>query len=845
MTTETVSKLIKKVNFDYAIKFDIQRTKELSFVPVNIQNSTFFVGISPESDKVGITQYVKLVFGARAGFIYLTKESFVELWEAYLDKHPTVNKQQTEAQSKTLSDVASVKNVEKGTKEQVNNEADNFADNLDLSDVSVIELEPFDEIEIEPLDVVDDIIIAPSPNSPKPVLAQMQQQPQASQPSRPLQAAPQTQMQPSGQVNKQAQVQPQRQSLPPQQAQPAARASNQQKFQQPQKPQQAQQQFTVQNSPTTPPVLGNPPLEPRKIDKIKNPEKKRIGDIFIEEGIITEKQLQMALAESKATDTPLGSVLVKLGFVKISDLKDALAAQQGVQLASSEQLRSIPDSVKILPEDFIRLNKVIPLSLTNKVLVVGMVNPGDTATVNEIVYLTGFKPTVMMITHFEFDNFIKQYFKDSLRESESLMTSIQSESSGQSGGETLWEQVEKDVQDTSGTVAKFANKIITDGIDTKVSDIHIEPRFDGYVVRYRKDGILQEALRIPAGVDSAVIARFKVLSKMDIAEHRRPQDGNFTIKYKKESYDFRINTLPVAGKEKIVIRILAPAASLAAGEKTALKIDGMTEEQLDRIKVMTSSPNGVILTSGPTGSGKTTTLYSLIRALNDESVNITTIEDPVEIKLEGINQSPVNVKAGVTFASCMRAILRQDPDIILVGELRDQETLETAISAALTGHLVLSTIHTNSAAATVTRMVEMGAKDYMVASTLTGVLAQRLVRRVCKGCREEYTPTVDDAKKITTNPDVIKQLTSMTLYRAKGCEQCEEKGYKGRIGIYEVMAITKDIRKLITNKASEIEIEEFAINNGMETLSDSCINHIKNGLTTIEEFVRVLGLATD
>ena len=332
------------------------------------------------------------------------------------------------------------------------------------------------------------------------------------------------------------------------------------------------------------------------------------------------------------------------------------------------------------------------------------------------------------------------------------------------------------------------------------------------------------------------------MARMNIAENRRPQDGTFSINYKDCSYDFRINTLPVSGKEKVCIRILAPAVSLSSTDKE-IKLVGASQADIDKIKQIVSCPNGIILTSGPTGSGKTTTLYSVLKSLNDETVNITTIEDPVEIKLEGINQSQINAKAGITFASCMRAILRQDPDIILVGEIRDYETLEIAISAALTGHLVLSTVHTNSAAATVTRMIEMGAKDYLVSSTLSGVIAQRLIRKLCDDCKEEYYPTREEAALVSTDPEEIERLMQTPIYRAKGCNKCNFQGYKGRLGIYEIMQITKEIKKLIALGAHDLEIEEAAVANGMTTLHKSCIGHIINGQTTIEEFVRVLGMA--
>ena len=308
-------------------------------------------------------------------------------------------------------------------------------------------------------------------------------------------------------------------------------------------------------------------------------------------------------------------------------------------------------------------------------------------------------------------------------------------------------------------------------------------------------------------------------------------------------YDFRINTLPVNGREKMVIRVLAPAVTSMEGMGHDIQIDGASKEDLEKIQYLISAPNGILLTSGPTGSGKTTTLYALLKSLNKEDVNITTIEDPVEIKLEGVNQSAVNPKAGITFATSLRAILRQDPDVILVGEIRDFETLEVAISASLTGHLVLSTVHTNSAAATVTRLIEMGAKDYLVSSTLNGVLAQRLVRKLCPDCKEAYTPTLEDARKVLSDPLEIQEFMKHKIYRAKGCEFCNNTGYKGRTAALEILVVNNDLKKLIAQRAHDVEIEEYAVKHGMKTLNVACLEHIKNGITSIDEFVRTLGLA--
>ncbi|MEE3350433.1 MAG: type II/IV secretion system protein [Candidatus Gastranaerophilaceae bacterium] len=578
-------------------------------------------------------------------------------------------------------------------------------------------------------------------------------------------------------------------------------------------------------------------------DVVSQPQSK-LGELFIERGYITDVQLLQALAESKRQKIPVGSMLYKLGFITLEQLKEVLHNQTGFDVVTADQLAKQSAFINILPEDFIKTNKVVPVSSDGKNLVLGVVAPVKPDVLKEIIYLTGQNPKQLLMTHFEFQTCMDTFFSEHKKETQKIIKDIQDETAALQVEESLWQQVDKELEDSSGSIAKFVNQIITTAIDTHVSDIHIEPRLAGYIVRYRKDGMLSKVLDIPSKVETSVISRFKVLSRMNIAEHRRPQDGTFSIKYKNQSFDFRINTLPVSGKEKVCIRVLAPAVSLNSADKD-ISLVGGTEEDIDKIKNMISCPNGIILTSGPTGSGKTTTLYSVLKSLNNEDVNITTIEDPIEIKLEGINQSQINAKAGITFASCMRAILRQDPDIILVGEIRDYETLEIAIAAALTGHLVLSTVHTNSAAATVTRLVEMGAKDYLVASTLSGVIAQRLVRRLCDDCKEEYYPTREEVSKITVDEEEIERLMKTPLYRPVGCNKCNFSGYKGRLGVYEIMAINKGIRKLIASGAHDIEIEDLAVKNGMVTLNNSCKGHIVNGYTTIDEFVRVLGIVNE
>lgn len=591
------------------------------------------------------------------------------------------------------------------------------------------------------------------------------------------------------------------------------------------------------------PKVEEQPAEPKPAEELSAEE------ILVSIGWLTREQLNECTTLAKERNVPLDMILTEKEYLPFDRIASYLKKKYGCDVVSKAQIKVDKSMLKMLPDDIVEKKQIVVMSMEGSKLGVAMVNPNDKFTIREVSLSTGRALNVYCIPYAEYDKYLKEYFiqkksDQTVKETERIIQSIEEESSQFANEESLWAQVEKELQDASGNVAKFVYKIITDAIDAKASDIHIEPRIGYYVVRTRSDGILKKVLDIPGSIEQAVITRFKVLARMNIAEHRRPQDGTFSIKYNDRMYDFRINTLPVSGKEKVVIRILAPAVSLkASGNK--MVIPGAEESDVQKIHDMVQCPNGIILTSGPTGSGKTTTLYTILKSLNNEDVNITTIEDPIEIKLEGINQSQVNPKADITFASCMRAILRQDPDIILIGEIRDFETLEVAISAALTGHLVLSTVHTNSAAATVTRLIEMGAKDYLVSSTLSGVIAQRLVRRLCDDCKEEYYPTYEEASQILVDEADIQKLTKTPIYRARGCNKCEFTGYKGRLGVYEIMQINKEIKRLIAMGAHDLEIEDAAVKNGMKTLNQSCMKHILDGFTTIEEFVRVLGVVNE
>lgn len=771
MSNVTIDKLIKNINYNLADKFELSVAKELSFVPLDIQNNVLFVAVhSLSQNKDAIKEYISQHVQNELKFIGLEKYNFDVLFNAFLKefiaKHGGILPKDLKNENDSTSEEDEESSLELDIDDDLTLDIDSSdeGDDIDSSDDSeatVISGAEDEETDKE----IDDIFEQAKKN--------------------------------------------------------------------------AQKNQAEQNTLTD----DGDGVATADVSKVKAPETKKLGQILIEEKLITQDQLEVALAESKVQKIPLGSVLVKLGYVTIKDLKEALGAQMGLKYATTQQLKALPTAISILPEDFVRINKVIPLSMTDKSLVVGMVNPNDNKVINEIVYQTGLKPTVMLVTHLEFENFVNTYYNTDESDTEELIQKLDEDEEVEGNKNELWEQVEQEVQDSDGAVSQLANKIIAMAIDRRASDIHIEPMSVGYRVRYRIDGSLVEALKIPAKIDSALISRFKVLSKMNIAEHRRCQDGSFTMKYKNRAQDFRVNTLPVAGREKMVIRVLAPQMSAKQAKASTIEVVGASEDDLRKIRYLVSAPNGIVLTSGPTGSGKTTTLYALLRYMNSDDVNITTIEDPIEIKLEGINQSAINTKAGITFANSLRAILRQDPDVILIGEIRDYETLEVAISASLTGHLVLSTIHTNSAAATVTRLIEMGAKDYLVSSTVSGIIAQRLVKKLCPNCKEEYYPTVEEAKKILTDPVEIQKLTQTKIYRPHGCPNCKNTGYLGRLAVMEILVINNEIKKMIAQRAHDIEIEDYAISKGMKTLRMSCLRHILEGNTTIDEQVRILGLA--
>ncbi len=571
---------------------------------------------------------------------------------------------------------------------------------------------------------------------------------------------------------------------------------------------------------------------------ISRPARKRIGEILQEAGLINDEELEKALLESKKTGQFIGLVLVKLGKITTEQLGQALAIQYGLKYVSIAKIPINPELMALLPDEFIRDKQVIPLAKERGRLVVAMVNPANREVVDEITFITGMRPLVTVCTSIEFIEFCNKNL------TESATTFLKQEISSFSG--QLLEQAQEldfrqqndaEVSDPSNPLVKLVNSIIEEGIERNASDIHIEPRPKKYLVRFRVDGILRTILDVPQNMESSFVTRIKVMAKMDIAEHRRPQDGRITIKYKGTDYNLRVNTLPVSdNREKIVIRILRPSKNIS--DFQAL---GFDEEDVRKLEYLYKSPYGIILVCGPTGSGKTTTLYTVLQRINDDIRNICTVEDPVELQIEGLNQSQVNPKADYTFASSMRALLRQDPDVIMVGEIRDYETLEAAVHAALTGHLVFSTIHSNTTAATITRMIEMGAASNLIGSALVGVLAQRLVRNICSYCKVPYEAS--DAEKALLFPySEAKRLDKLILYKGKGCELCMNSGYSGRSGVYEILIVDREIRQLINDSHSDLEIEDAAIAAGMKNLGMSGRAKVLNGTTTVEEVTRVLGV---
>ncbi|MBI5598179.1 MAG: type IV-A pilus assembly ATPase PilB [Deltaproteobacteria bacterium] len=560
----------------------------------------------------------------------------------------------------------------------------------------------------------------------------------------------------------------------------------------------------------------------------------RIGELLLKDKLITQDQLKEALDEQKRNGGKLGYNLAKLGYITEKDLAAFLSKQYGIPTVDITTHEIDPEVIKLIPEDVARKYQVLPLSRSGATLVVAMADPSNIFAIDDIKFLTGYNVETVVAS----EGAIKKYI-DMAYQSPELdmgMDDVLTEFD-ESEMEIVKEDEEVDIGDLKkaveeAPVVKLVNFVLTDAIKKKASDIHIEPYEKSFRVRYRIDGVLQEVMKPPLKLKNAIVSRIKIMSQLDIAERRLPQDGRIKLKLGKNlDMDYRVSVLPTLFGEKVVLRLL---------DKSNLQLDmtklGFEGKALDNFLGAIHKPWGIVLVTGPTGSGKTTTLYSALAELNKTSENISTAEDPVEFNLMGINQVQMHEDIGLNFAAALRSFLRQDPDIIMVGEIRDYETAEIAIKAALTGHLVLSTLHTNDAPSTINRLLNMGIEPFLVSSSCNLILAQRLARKICLKCREEIAVM---EKALVDIGAAAQPARAMKTYKGKGCADCNGTGYRGRIALYEVMPFSEGIKELVLNGASAAEIKRQAINEGMKTLRMSGVTKIGEGVTTIEEVLRV------
>jgi type IV pilus assembly protein PilB len=552
----------------------------------------------------------------------------------------------------------------------------------------------------------------------------------------------------------------------------------------------------------------------------------RIGDYLVSQGLINDDQLQQVLAAQKESNgtKKFGDVVVELGFMSEVNFTKALAGKLRVQYVDLDNTEINTEAVQKVPEALARKHTVIAINVQGKRLTVATNDPVNFIVLEDIKVSTGMDTVPVLATTSAINKAIGKCY--SMQNVDSVLEGVSA--MGGDLGDMNAEDAEAKDRVENAPIVKLATTIVENSYRADATDIHIEP-FDKYTrIRIRVNGDLVELMNISSAVHSALTTRLKLISGMNIAEKRIPQDGRFTQVVDGTTLDVRVSSLPMVSGEKIVIRILS-TGQIALRKITDL---GMSDYNYQLFESMLRVPQGVILVTGPTGSGKTTTLYTLLSEKNTPETNIVTVEDPVEIQIPGLNQVQVNAKAGMTFASGLRSILRQDPDIILVGEIRDGETAEIAMRAAITGHLVFSTIHTNDAVSSINRLIDMGIEPFMVSTALIGVVAQRLVRRICTNCREEYTPGPDEVELLHLKP-------GQKLYRGAGCSECNEKGYKGRIAIHEVVIMTKAMRALLERRASEDEMRQLAISEGTLMLADSAAQLVLEGITTVQEMSKV------
>jgi type IV pilus assembly protein PilB len=558
---------------------------------------------------------------------------------------------------------------------------------------------------------------------------------------------------------------------------------------------------------------------------------RRAAEILAEEGRLTREQLQQALAEQEADPArSVGEVLLARKWVKKNDFMEALARSLGVKYVDLHSVRVDPLAAQLLTQRDAHRYKVLPVAYVNDhTVLVAMAEPSNIVTIDDLRILTGLDIEPALADR---DDILAALSK--LRAAEDQVTE-QLKSGEDDGGEGPDEVSDIREQVDAAPVVKLVNGILARASDENASDIHFEPQAGELLVRFRHDGVLHQTMTIPKRLQAGVTSRLKIMADLDIAEKRIPQDGRIGLSVGGRPVDMRVAALPTVYGEKIVIRLLDRSNAMMRLEEL-----GFSDDALARYSRSFRKPYGAILVTGPTGSGKSTTLYATLNILNTVDKNVITVEDPVEYRLAGINQVQINPKAGLTFASGLRSILRCDPDIIMVGEIRDKETAQIAIESALTGHLVLSTLHTNDAPGALTRLTEMGVEPFLTASAVDCVIAQRLVRKLCEYCREPFRPTAEVLSNYKFPPSVLGDWDGATLYRAVGCSRCSGTGYKGRLGLFEIMPVTEAIENLIVERRSADEIGRVARAEGMMTLRDDGLRRVLQGLTTMEEIARVV-----
>jgi type IV pilus assembly protein PilB len=556
-----------------------------------------------------------------------------------------------------------------------------------------------------------------------------------------------------------------------------------------------------------------------------------LGDCLVQKGMITEEQLSEALVKQKENGTKLGETIVELGYVSENDMIDVLVEQLGIEYVDVRKIKVDENAARLLKEDFMRKNSLIPIAfdeLLPNVIRVAMADPMDIIAIDDISIITNMQVDPVLSTKGQINMAIDKIFGATQAMQAAEQYRKERERDREKAGLNMDEEEEDSELDNS-PIVQLVRSILEQGVRRRASDIHIEALEFQVRVRFRIDGALVQVMTYDIDLLPAIVARIKIIGGMDISEKRKPQDGRIAMTVDRRDYDVRVSILPTINGEKVVMR-LTSKENLTRDKKNL----GFSEEELEKFDRILKNPHGIILVTGPTGSGKSTTLYTALSELNTEDVNIITVEDPVEANMEGINQVHVNEKAGLTFASALRSILRQDPDIIMIGEIRDGETAGIAVKAAITGHLVVSTLHTNGTASTVTRLVDMGMESYLIGDALVGVIAQRLVRRLCPECKRLVYATEDEKRLlgVTTPGD-------LPIYEPVGCEACGNTGYHGRIGVYEIMPVTNDLRIKIAAGARADEIKEQAVSEGMSTLSVSAAKLCVQGVTSFKEALKI------